>query len=366
MFRRKSSRFSMFQMPPRLTDWSIALATTVAFVTGIISLVSGHLGEWFIFVLHGMAGFWLLVLLWGKLRRVWPRLIHPRRWDRRTVFGLFALLVVTLALGSGIWWVGGGDVYFAGFNLLNWHITLGFALTAAILIHMFARAKRLRKRDIAGRRQVLQWGTLLVGGAILWPVQQFSEQMLRLPGANERFTGSREMGSYAGNAFPTSSWVADQPRPIEIQDWRLTLGGAVATPSTFSYDELVAAGDVLEATLDCTGGFYSTQRWRGIRVGPLLDKVSLDADAQYVSFVSVTSYRWSLPLEEARTALLATHIEDEPLSHEHGFPLRLVAPGHRGFEWVKWIVGIEVLTAPDAGQVFSIFSSSFTDAGQGK
>src|SRR5579859_2899304 len=137
-------------MSPRLTDWNIAFAAAIAFMTGVISLVSGYPQERFIFLLHGIVGFWLLLLLWGKLRRVWPRLIHPRRWDRRTVFGLFALLVVVLALGSGIWWVGGGDVYFAGFNLLNWHITLGFALTAAILIHMFARAKRLRKRDIVG------------------------------------------------------------------------------------------------------------------------------------------------------------------------------------------------------------------------
>ncbi len=85
-----------------------------------------------------------------------------------------------------------------------------------------------------------------------------------------------------------------------------------------------------------------------------------------MSFVSVTSYRWSLPLEEARAALLATDVEGEPLSHEHGFPLRLVAPGRRGFEWVKWITSIEVLTEPDAGEVMSIFTSSFTDAGLGR
>ena len=117
--------------------------------------------------------------------------------------------------------------------------------------------------------------------------------------------------------------------------------------------------------LDCTGGFYSTQHWRGIRIGRLLDHAALHADARYVSFISVTSYRWSLPLEEARTALLATHVGEEPLSHEHGFPLRLVAPGRRGFEWVKWITLIEVLTAPDSGQVLSIFTSSFTGAGRG-
>jgi hypothetical protein len=352
-------------MSPRLTDWSLALGAVLAFTTGIVSLASGLPQEWFIFVLHAIAGFWLLLLLWGKLRRVWPRLIHPRRWNRRTVFGMLALLLVTLALGSGIWWAAGGELYLAGFNLLNWHIGLGFVLTAAIVIHMFARAKRLRKRDITGRRRALHFGALLLGGVALWPAQQLTERVLSLPGARQRFTGSREMGSYAGNIFPTSSWVADQPHPLDVQTWRLSLGGAVTTPRDFSYDELVAAGDELEATLDCTGGFYSTQRWHGIHIGHLLDRVTLHTDARYVSFISVTSYRWSLPLEEARTALLATHLDEEPLSHEHGFPLRLVAPGRRGFEWVKWITRIEVLTAPDPGQVLSTFTSSFTDAGRG-
>src|SRR6266700_1733088 len=298
-------------MSPRLTDWSIALAIGIAFMTGVVSLITGHPQEWLIFVLHAIGGFWLLLLMWGKVRRVWPRLVHLRRWDRRTIFGLLALLLVTLALGSGIWWVTGGDVYFVGFNLLNWHIMLGFVVTASIVFHMFVRAKRLRKRDIAGRRRVIQFSALLIGGVALWPGEQFTERILNLSGAKQRFTGSREAGSYSGNAFPTSSWVADQPRPIDVQTWRLTLDGAVTTPREFFYHELVSAGDELEATLDCTGGFYSTQRWRGKRVGRLLDQVALDRDARYVSFVSLTSYRWMLPLEEARNALLATHSGEE-------------------------------------------------------
>jgi len=353
-------------MTPRLTDWSLALAAILAFMTGIVSLISGLPQEWFIFALHAIVGLWLLLLLWGKLRRVWPRLIHARRWDHRTFYGLLALLLVTLALGSGTWWVAGGAWSFAGFNLLNWHIGLGFVLTAAIAFHMFARAKRLRKRDIGGRRRALHLGALLLGGVALWPTQQFAERVLHLPGARQRFTGSRESGSYAGNAFPTSSWVADAPRPIDAQTWQLSLGGAVTTPRDFSYNDLIMESDTVEATLDCTGGFYSTQHWRGIRVGHLLDHTALDIDAHYVSFISVTSYRWSLPLEEARTALLATHSGEEPLSHEHGFPLRLVAPGRRGFQWVKWITRIEVLTVPDPGEVISIFTSSFTNAGRGK
>ncbi|MGH2481664.1 MAG: molybdopterin-dependent oxidoreductase, partial [Ktedonobacteraceae bacterium] len=250
-------------------------------------------------------------------------------------------------------------------NLLNWHILLGFVLTLAVGVHMVARAKRLRKRDLMGRRRVVHFSALLLSSVVLWPGQQLVERALQLPGSRRRFTGSYESGSYAGNAFPSSSWVADQPRPLDVQSWRLSPGGAIATPRTFSYDELVAAGDELEATLDCTGGFYSTQRWQGMRIGRLLDAVQPREDARYVSFVSVTGYRWSLPLEEARAALLATHTGLEPLSYDHGFPLRLVAPGRRGFEWVKWITHIEVLAAPDPGQVLSIFTSSFTDAGRG-
>ena len=41
--------------------------------------------------------------------------------------------------------------------------------------------------------------------------------------------------------------------------------------------------------------------------------------------------------------LLATHVGDEPLSPGHGAPVRLVAPGRRGFQWVKWIDRIEVV-----------------------
>src|SRR5438128_7400670 len=98
-------------MTPRLTDWSLALAAGVALGSGIISLVSGHPEQWPVFALHGMAGLWLLLLLWGKVRRVLPRLVRPRRWDRATLLGAAALLAVTLAGGSGVWWVLGGDLW---------------------------------------------------------------------------------------------------------------------------------------------------------------------------------------------------------------------------------------------------------------
>ena len=77
-------------------------------------------------------------------------------------------------------------------------------------------------------------------------------------------------------------------------------------------------------------------------------------------------YRWTLPLEEARGALLATRVTGETLGHEHGGPVRLVAPGRRGFQWVKWVTRIEVRTAPDPGELVAIHTSSFTPEGRGE
>ncbi|HEX3272785.1 MAG TPA: molybdopterin-dependent oxidoreductase [Ktedonobacterales bacterium] len=366
---------------PRVTDWSLAVGVGVGAATGLVSLINGRPEQWIVFTLHGVVGLWLVFLLWDKVRRVWPRLVHLRRWDRRTVLGALALLAVGMTLASGVWWVAGGDLSFLSFNLLNWHIILGGALATIVGLHLLARAKPLRTRDLRGRRQALRFATFALGAVALWPAQQTAQRFLALPGAARRFTGSREADSFQGNAFPTSSWVADAPRPIDRASWRLHLGGAVAKPLTLTYDDLLTlapgeipsdAGDQAErldalvALLDCTGGFYSSQRWRGVCIDRLLDLAEPHADARYVSFISVTSYRWSLPLAEARQALLATHVGDDALSHDHGAPLRLVAPGRRGFEWVKWITGVELRTEPDLGELIAIHTSGFTPEGRGE
>ena len=124
------------------------------------------------------------------------------------------------------------------------------------------------------------------------------------------------------------------------------------------------AGDELVATLDCTGGFYTTQRWRGSSLGRVLDAAGVAAGARHVRVISHTGYRWSFSLDEARGMLLAT-ATDRPLSHGHGAPCRLVAPGRRGFQWVKWVVRIELHDDPDPVALASTVWSSFTAAGRG-
>src|SRR6476646_7666227 len=113
--------------------------------------------------------------------------------------------------------------------------------------------------------------------------------------------------------------------------WVLHSGGRAWT-----YDELFAFDDRLTATLDCTGGFYSTQEWAGVR----LDRLLGNASGVSIRVVSHTGYDRRFPIDEASRLLIATSAGGRPLDAGHGFPTRLVSADRRGFWWVKWIVSI--------------------------
>lgn len=358
-------------MQPRTTDWSLAVSVAVAFASGLLSLTSGRPDQWWVFSLHGIAGLWLGLLLVGKLRRVWWRIVprSPTRWpatyrDLRILAGIGTTVLALITIMLGVAWVSGISFVVLGYNPLNWHIISGVVLTIVVSAHMLLRAKPLRTTELAGRRQALRFGSLLVGSIALWPLQQGIQRRLAWPGALRRFTGSREVASFHGNAFPTTSWIADRPRSLPLDQWQLTISGMVVQPLTLGYNH-VAGQDTLVAALDCTSGFFSTQEWRGTNVGHLLDQADFNPAARWIRFVSVTGYRWSLPREEARAALIATHVGGEPLSHDHGAPARLVVPGQRGFVWIKWLVAIEALAHADPGQLIAINTSWTTPAGRG-
>jgi DMSO/TMAO reductase YedYZ molybdopterin-dependent catalytic subunit len=65
-----------------------------------------------------------------------------------------------------------------------------------------------------------------------------------------------------------------------------------------------------------------------------------------VLVTSTTGYGRRFPLGERRRLLVATRVGGRPLGAGHGFPARIVAPGRRGFWWVKWVDRIEVGAEP--------------------
>jgi DMSO/TMAO reductase YedYZ molybdopterin-dependent catalytic subunit len=119
--------------------------------------------------------------------------------------------------------------------------------------------------------------------------------------------------------------------------WKLRTPGR-----TWSYAELSAFDDRLTATLDCTGGFYSTQEWSGVRLDRLLETTR----GQSIRVVSSSGYDRRFPISEASSLLLATQCGGYALDAGHGFPARIVSADRRGFWWVKWVVAIEVDELP--------------------
>src|SRR4051794_9290243 len=328
------------------------------------SLFAASPGEAWVFVVHDVLAFVLAGLLVVKMRRVWRRVFGPEDWDRLVKPGVIATALVAAALASGWVWSGGGRVSLAGFTLLSWHLVLGWALTAAVVVHAFIRRRRLRVADATERRQFLVAAGGIVGAMALYRVQRPVSAFFGLRSARRRFTGSYETASFEGNEFPSTSWVADSPSELDQRAYRLALTGLVDR-ELFLHAEELDAGHRLTATLDCTGGFYSTQRWRGIRLADLIDRAGPHPKAAHVRVVSHTGYRWSFDLATARKLLLATHVGDERLSHEHGAPARLVAPGRRGFEWVKWVARIELHESGDPGAAASTVWSSLPARGRG-
>jgi DMSO/TMAO reductase YedYZ molybdopterin-dependent catalytic subunit len=349
----------------RGTDWGLAALVALLIATGLLTLFEGSSHDAWVFAAHDALGVAIAVLVVVKLGRVWSRIRALERWDNRTAAGVAVAAVVILTLVSGWLWSTGADATIAGYSLLGWHDALGALLALLVVVHMVLRAKPLRVRDVVHRRQFLAAAGVGAGSLLAWRAQRPLLALLQLRGANRRFTGSYEAGSFAGNAFPTTSWVADKPRPIALDSYRLRVTGLVATELELALADLPPR-DELIATLDCTGGFYSTQRWRGTLLSRVLEQTQPDRNhARHVSVVSHTGYRWSFALADAARLLLATHVGDEALSHDHGAPVRLVAPGSRGFQWVKWVQRIEVLEAPDYGAPASTLWSSFTRAGRG-
>jgi DMSO/TMAO reductase YedYZ molybdopterin-dependent catalytic subunit len=208
--------------------------------------------------------------------------------------------------------------------------------------HILARRFVFRIPAARNRRAFLRLGGISLGGLILWRIDRPIQAVLEWPGTARRFTGSYETGSFTG-IFPQVSWLFDFPQPIDREGWRLAIEGAVAQPLTFTYAELASmATTSLEATLDCTGGWYTHQEWRGIPLAGLIDRAGLQPTARSVTVEAVSGYRRRVSLEEIHACLLATHVAGQPLNHGHGAPLRLVVPGQRGFAWVKWVTRIQV------------------------
>ena len=323
-------------------DRLLAFLLVAQLATGLLTLRSGQPVTAPLFWLHGLVGGALLVASLAKLRRSVGPAIRARRWGNLLHGSLLALLVAA-ALSGGFAWVASGRILSIGpWTILTLHVWAALAIIPILVSHLLPRRWRLlrpgsRMRPMS-RRTFLAVAAVGALGAVAWGTANVLD---RLQGGLRRFTGSRWLPD--GGIPPPTTFYGEGTPAIDADTWRLSVTGHVATPLTLDRAGLASLGEAeVEATLDCTSGWAMRTRWRGVSLRDVLDAAGADPDATFVNVRSVTG--WMVPLEpdEIATAILATHVIGEPLPAANGAPLRLVVPGRRGLDWVKWITEIQV------------------------
>src|SRR6266436_1904850 len=156
---------------------------------------------------------------------------------------------------------------------------------------------------------------------------------------------------------------------VDPAHWQLRVEGEVAQPLTLSLADLREFPRAeLVSVLECAGngraffrptvaglqweyGSVGNARWTGARLVDVLKKAGYQASAREVLFNgadvpigTMPDFVRAIPLAKVihPDTLLAFEMNGQPLTPSHGFPLRVVAPGWAGDNWVKWLTNIEV------------------------
>jgi len=305
-----------------------------------------------LFEIHRIAGWALIILI------PWKSAIALRSLSRGVSarFGRNVMLAVSILLTLATftililvlmwtWQIGPYYVWIGpyAYSGIGWHWGIALGLAPLFIIHVWQRWPRPKRVDFSGRRQALKLMGFGTAALVSWGVAETLTKSMEINGTTRRFTGSREEGSFAGNAHPVTTAPDQGKVKIDSATWNLRVTGAVTTPLTFDYeDALVLSTSEVTATLDCTGGWYTLQTWRGIPLAELLSRAQIRPEAIGIVLRGILDYTAPFTLAQAEEILLATHVSGEVLNHSHGFPLRAVVPSRRGWHWAKWLTEIEV------------------------
>jgi DMSO/TMAO reductase YedYZ molybdopterin-dependent catalytic subunit len=163
-------------------------------------------------------------------------------------------------------------------------------------------------------------------------------------------------GSTVAPITPTSQFYLVTKNVVDPQvvlgDWALDVGGLVGRPGRYDLSRLQALPQVSRiVTLECIsnavdGHLISTAQWRGVTLQTLLDdRGGALSGGTHIRFTAADGYQTGQRLDElvASGTLLVWEMNGAPLTHHHGYPLRVVVPGFYGEHSPKWLTGLDVV-----------------------
>jgi DMSO/TMAO reductase YedYZ molybdopterin-dependent catalytic subunit len=135
---------------------------------------------------------------------------------------------------------------------------------------------------------------------------------------------------------------------VRIEQWGFEVDGHVKKPLRLTYEEIKRLPSVERKVLMICPGFFANQgTWKGLSLGELLKLAHAEEGVTHVTVRGPdgkyeNSQRYPLEDVLSNKVFLAYEVNGKPLPQRHGFPLRAVAEGYYGYDWVKYVYKVTV------------------------
>jgi DMSO/TMAO reductase YedYZ molybdopterin-dependent catalytic subunit len=144
--------------------------------------------------------------------------------------------------------------------------------------------------------------------------------------------------------FPINDYDVDDPG-VDFDRWTLTVAGAVLKAGDYKLEQIQALPKFRQNTRHvCVEGWDVIGRFGGARLSDFLKVIEADLTARYVYVECADDYYESLDMATALhpQTLLCYEMYDQPLTREHGAPLRLNIPTKVGYKQAKYLTDLKV------------------------
>lgn len=320
---------------------------------------------------HVAAGTAAVPLLLVKLWSVFPKLFaRPPRERRALVLHGLERLSIAILVAAAVFQLATGlanasQWYPWTFSFRSFHYAVAWVALGALLVHVAVKLPVITRAlgadvddDREGqdppapsedppspglsRRGLLRTTWAAAGLAVLTTAGSTVPLLRRVS-----VFGVRSGEGPGGVPINKSARAAGVVATALAADFRLavTAGGQSLRLSRGDLEALPQHTE--ELPIACVEGWSATGRWTGVRVRDLVDRVGGSRDAAVV----VTSLQPRGPYRETRLpstfasdekTLLALRLDGEPLSLDHGYPCRIIAPNRPGVLQTKWVAALEV------------------------
>lgn len=156
-------------------------------------------------------------------------------------------------------------------------------------------------------------------------------------------------GQYVTEKFPVLTF-GPNPR-IDLSTWQFRVFGLVDSEVTLDWEEFKALGETtVEAPFHCVTQWSKMENiWEGVPFSAVMGLITPRPEAAHIMVHCYGGYTTNLALDVVQNedVLFAYRHDGEPLSTDHGGPVRLVVPKRYGWKSAKWVNSLELM-AKDA------------------